>query len=124
MAAKKGGLGGAGLSALIPETENSKSKSKKSEQEGGRGILEVDINKVEPNKDQPRKTFNEDKLLELAESIKQHGVLDPLLVQKRDDYYEIIGGERRWRACKIAGIKKEPMFVFDPTKNLKIFLSA
>ena len=62
----------------------------------------IDIAKVEPNREQPRKKFDEDALLELAESIKQFGVLQPLLVQERDDYYEIIAGERRWRAAKMA----------------------
>ncbi len=66
----------------------------------------MDIDKVEPNREQPRKKFDEDKLLELAESIRQFGVLQPLLVQERDDYYEIIAGERRWRAAKKAGVKE------------------
>ncbi len=70
------------------------------------GIL-VNINKVEPNREQPRKKiFDEDALLELAESIKQFGVLQPLLVQQKDDYYEIIAGERRWRAAKLANLKR------------------
>ena len=64
------------------------------------------INDVEPNRDQPRKHFEEDALLELADSIKQFGILQPLIVQKRNDYYEIIAGERRWRAAKQAGIKE------------------
>ena len=66
------------------------------------------INMVEPNRDQPRKNFEEDALLELADSIKQFGVLQPLLVRKNKDYYEIIAGERRWRAAKLAGIKEVP----------------
>jgi ParB family chromosome partitioning protein len=77
----------------------------------------ISINKVEPNRDQPRKKFDEDALLELAESIKQFGVLQPLLVQKRDDYYEIIAGERRWRAAKIAGIKEVPVIVKQLTEQ-------
>ena len=71
----------------------------------------IDIAKVEPNREQPRKKFDEDALLELAESIKQFGVLQPLLVQERDDYYEIIAGERRWRAAKMAGVKKVPVII-------------
>ena len=71
----------------------------------------MDIAKVEPNREQPRKKFDEDALLELAESIKQFGVLQPLLVQERDDYYEIIAGERRWRAAKMAGVKKVPVII-------------
>ena len=69
------------------------------------------INDVEPNREQPRKHFEEDALLELADSIKQFGVLQPLIVQKRKDYYEIIAGERRWRAAKLAGIKEVPVIV-------------
>ena len=63
------------------------------------------------NRDQPRKNFDEDALLELSDSIKQFGVLQPLLVRKRKDYYEIIAGERRWRAAKIAGVKEVPVIV-------------
>ena len=71
----------------------------------------MNIAKVEPNREQPRKKFDEDALLELSESIKQFGVLQPLLVQERDDYYEIIAGERRWRAAKLAGIKEVPVII-------------
>ena len=76
---------------------------KAKENQAGEGVELVNIQKVEPNREQPRKRFNEDSLEELAESIRQFGVLSPLLVQERDDYYEIIAGERRWRAAKIAG---------------------
>ena len=69
------------------------------------------INLVEPNREQPRKKFEEDGLLELADSIKQFGILQPLLVRQRNDYYEIIAGERRWRAAKIAGIKEVPVII-------------
>ena len=75
----------------------------------------MDINKVEPNRDQPRKKFDEDALVELSESIKQFGILQPLLVQKRKDYYEIIAGERRWRAAKIAGVKEVPVIIKELT---------
>ena len=71
----------------------------------------MDINKVEPNREQPRKKFDEDALLELSESIKQFGVLQPLLVTERKDYYEIIAGERRWRAAKMAGLKEVPVII-------------
>ena len=71
----------------------------------------MNINKVEPNREQPRKKFDEDALLELSESIKQFGVLQPLLVTERDDYFEIIAGERRWRAAKMAGVKEVPVIV-------------
>lgn len=84
----------------------------------------IDINKVEPNKDQPRKTFNEDSLIELSESIKQHGIVQPLVVAKRDDYFEIIAGERRWRAAKLAGMRKVPVVVKDysPQEIMEIAL--
>ena len=71
----------------------------------------VKINEVEPNREQPRKDFDEDSLMELADSIKQFGILQPLIVQKKKDYYEIIAGERRWRAAKLAGIKEVPIIV-------------
>ncbi len=66
---------------------------------------------VEPNREQPRKQFDEDALMELAESIKQYGVLQPLLVSDKKDYYEIIAGERRWRAAKLAGLKEIPVII-------------
>lgn len=71
----------------------------------------VKISNVEPNRDQPRKQFDEDALLELSESIKQYGILQPLLVSNKKDYYEIIAGERRWRAAKLAGLKEVPVIV-------------
>lgn len=104
---------GKGLDALIPSVvTEQKGKVKKKEQE----IVEkpdsfVDINKVEPNREQPRKNFDEDALLELSESIKQFGLLQPILVQDRDTYYEIIAGERRWRAAKLAGLKEIPVII-------------
>ena len=75
------------------------------------------INQVEPNREQPRKHFEEDALLELADSIKQYGVLQPLLVRKRKDYYEIIAGERRWRAAKLAGVKEVPVIIKEYTEQ-------
>ena len=79
------------------------------------GVLMLRISEVEPNRDQPRKMFNEDSLTELAESVKQYGIIQPLLVQKREDYYEIIAGERRWRAARMAGLKEVPVIVRDYT---------
>ena len=75
--------------------------------------VKVRISQVEPNKEQPRKYFDEDALIELSESIKEYGVLQPLLVQKKDNYYEIIAGERRWRAAKLAGVKEIPVVIKD-----------
>lgn len=116
MAVKKKGLG-KGLDSLIPDTKpvkkNTESAIKKEEQqhEIKDGVIMVKISMIEPNRDQPRKKFEEDALLELADSIKLHGVLQPLLVRKVKDYYEIIAGERRWRAAKLAGIKEVPVIV-------------
>lgn len=75
--------------------------------------MKVRLSQIEPNREQPRKVFDEDALIELSESIKQYGVLQPLLVQKKDDYYEIIAGERRWRAAKLAGVKEVPVIIKD-----------
>jgi ParB family chromosome partitioning protein len=83
----------------------------------------VRITEVEPNRDQPRKRFDEDALQELADSIKQFGVLQPLLVQKRQDYYEIIAGERRWRAAKLAGLKEIPVIIKDFTEQQIVEIS-
>ena len=118
MATKKAGLG-KGLDSLITNkvapakaVSNSPVKDEKSIE----GIL-MDINKVEPNREQPRKNFDEDALLELSESIKQFGVLQPLLVQDKKGYYEIIAGERRWRAAKMAGLKEVPVIIKDLTEQ-------
>jgi ParB family chromosome partitioning protein len=77
----------------------------------------IDINKVEPNREQPRKNFDEDALVELSESIKQYGVIQPLIVQDRKTYYEIIAGERRWRAAKMAGLKEVPVIIKNYTEQ-------
>lgn len=117
MAVKNKGLG-RGLDKLIQENKNIKTvKPENTSTETSNGELMVKINSVEPNKDQPRKNFEEDALLELADSIKQMGVLQPLLVRKRDDYYELIAGERRWRAAKIAGLKEVPVIVKEYTEQ-------
>ena len=77
----------------------------------------VKINEVEPNREQPRKDFNEDALIELSESIKQYGIIQPLIVKQREGYYEIVAGERRWRAAKMAGLKEIPVIVKDYTEQ-------
>lgn len=118
MAVKRNGLG-KGLDSLIPNKNEKKPKTsakiddreKKEEEVLKSGEIMVKINQVEPNRDQPRKDFDEDALVELADSIKQFGILQPLIVQKKKDYYEIIAGERRWRAAKIAGVKEVPVIV-------------
>ena len=104
------------MDSLIADKVSTKPAAKEAEKkkptsEHAADAVMMDIAKVEPNREQPRKKFDEDALLELAESIKQFGVLQPLLVQERDDYYEIIAGERRWRAAKMAGVKKVPVII-------------
>lgn len=104
---------GKGLDSMIPEKINNKVSADEknvNEENVSRETL-ISINQIEPNKEQPRKNFDEDSLHELAESIKQYGVIQPLLLQKRDNYYEIIAGERRWRAARIAGLKEVPAII-------------
>lgn len=99
----KKGLG-KGLGALI-DTENILSENS--------GIVELKITDIEPNKEQPRKNFNQEKLQALAESIREHGVVQPIIVKKQDKVYTIIAGERRWRAAKMAGLKTIPSIIKD-----------
>lgn len=109
---------GKGLDALIPSSgTESKSKSVSKENNNVNPDTFVDINKVEPNRNQPRKHFDEDSLLELSESIKQFGLIQPILVQDRKIYYEIIAGERRWRASKLAGLKEVPVVIKNYTEQ-------
>ena len=124
MAVKRGGLG-KGLDSLIPDMNVGSTASPKTEvktkivEKVVEKVVEVEkpvevkvkVTKIEPNKEQPRKNFDEDALIELSESIKQHGVLQPILVQERKGYYEIIAGERRWRAAKLAGLKEVPVII-------------
>lgn len=121
--APKRGLG-RGLSNLIPTedtTEDVTTKTSKQTKTGTVTKTEVvkkveqtlNINRIEPNKNQPRKEFNEDALQELADSIKQFGVIEPLVVVKRKGYYELIAGERRWRAARLAGLKEVPVVIKD-----------
>ena len=122
MAGKSKGLG-RGLDALIQDKKPAKPikeqtvNSSESQNEKKTGELMMKINMVEPNREQPRKNFEEDALLELADSIKQMGVLQPLIVRKKKDYYEIIAGERRWRAAKLAGLKEVPVIIKDYTEQ-------
>ena len=148
MAVKRGGLG-KGLDSMIPVLDSTATKKKtgrtaidkealqnaakeahkhqkeKMEFEGkpGEQVQIVKLTKVEPNREQPRKVFDEESLQELAESIKQFGVLQPLLVQKKEDYYEIIAGERRWRASKLAGLKEVPVIVKEFTEQEAVEIS-
>lgn len=115
MAAKKGL--GKGLDSLIPAKADATPKKEKVEvvvkadSEHDADAVMMDITKVEPNREQPRKTFDEDALIELSESIKQFGIIQPLVVQDRETYYEIIAGERRWRAAKMAGLREVPVII-------------
>ena len=148
MAVKRGGLG-KGLDSMIPVLDSTATKKKtgrtainkealqnaakeahkhqkeKMEFEGkpGEQVQIVKLTKVEPSREQPRKQFDADALQELAESIKQFGVLQPLLVQKKEDYYEIIAGERRWRASKLAGLKEVPVIVKEYTEQEAVEIS-
>lgn len=101
---------GKGLDSLIPKTvEDKKEKAVSKETKEPESL--VKITKIEPNRDQPRRNFDEDSLQELADSIKQYGLLQPILVQDKKDHYEIIAGERRWRAAKLAGLKEIPVII-------------
>ena len=98
--ARKSGLGrGAGIGALIPDTPEVK------------GTTEIDIDLIAPNKNQPRKNFDKEKIAELALSIQEHGLVQPLIVVKDGGFYKIVAGERRWRACKSIGLKSVPVIV-------------
>lgn len=98
----KKGLG-KGLGALLDDIEES----------GGNGVLDIKINNIEPNSKQPRKYFNDEKLTQLSESIKLHGIVQPIIVKKEDDVYRIIAGERRWRAARLAGLETIPAIIKD-----------
>lgn len=144
MAVRKNGLG-RGLDALFPEKSNiGKETEKKPAGNSLRKVqhtkkdvtvktdsraanknyaVMVKISKVEPNLKQPRKQFDEDALVELSESIKQYGILQPLLVSDKKDYYEIIAGERRWRAAKLAGLKEVPVIIKEFTEQELVEIS-
>jgi ParB family transcriptional regulator, chromosome partitioning protein len=96
---KKSGLG-KGLGALISSANSEES-----------GVREIKINEIEPNLNQPRKNFNDEKLLQLSESIKQHGIVQPIIVKREDETYRIVAGERRWRAARLAGLISVPVII-------------
>lgn len=98
---------GKGLSALIPEEESNTNES----------ITQISMNLIKPNSNQPRKKFDDDKILQLSESIKLHGVIQPIILQKTDDTYTIIAGERRWRAAKLIGLKEIPAIIMNLAEN-------
>lgn len=112
---------GKGLDSLIPNAVGEAKVKKETkedvkEERGGQETI-VKITMVEPNRKQPRKNFDEDALQELSDSIKQFGLIQPILVQDRKDHYEIIAGERRWRAAKMAGLKEIPVIIRDYTER-------
>jgi len=139
MAGKRSALGNKGMAAFFgadvvrevtEEAEEKKNKSKKADKESAESVDNqvseepketfLKMSLVEPNREQPRKVFNEEQLRELADSISQYGVLQPIIVQKRDNYYEIIAGERRWRAAKLAGLKEVPVVIREYTKQVSM----
>ncbi|WP_346937246.1 ParB/RepB/Spo0J family partition protein [Clostridium sp.] len=102
---KKTGVLGKGLSSLIPENDFQDSNNEQ--------VISIDINLIKPNKDQPRKHFDNEKLIELANSIKEHGIIQPVIVRKENQIYVIIAGERRWRAAKLLNLKELPVIIKD-----------
>ncbi|MBQ6538566.1 MAG: ParB/RepB/Spo0J family partition protein [Eubacterium sp.] len=134
MAGKKNVLGknplekkGRGLDSVISGGRADKASGKnekKEENVSGSGEVILGINKIEPNKNQPRKEFDQERLQELADSIKEHGVVQPLVVSKQDGYYQIIAGERRWRASKLAGLKEVPVVIkeYSPQEVMEVAL--
>lgn len=114
---------GKGLDALFPSNVNINSLGETPDL-ANESVVEMKVNKIEPNINQPRKNFDDDKIEDLAESIKVHGVLQPIIVSKKGDYYQIIAGERRWRACKKAGLKTIPAIVreYDEKKTREVAL--
>ncbi len=111
---------GKGLDAMIPKTLNKEEKPQIKEQVTaveGDIITNVKLTKIEPNREQPRKNFDEDALEELADSIRLHGVINPIMLQDRKDHYEIVAGERRWRAARMAGLKEIPAIIRNYTER-------
>ena len=109
---------GKGLDSLIPEIRDNIGS-----EYDDKSILHLKTSEIEPNREQPRKNFNEEALGELADSIREFGIIQPLLVQKKDNYFEIIAGERRWRAAKLAGLKELPVIIKDYTEQEVIEIS-
>lgn len=124
--AKKTGLG-KGLDALFAENtllQNDEEEKKEELKDGEEIVRKIKVIEIEPNRDQPRKIFDNESLEELAESIKKYGVIQPIIVKQKDNYYEIVAGERRWRAAKKAGLSEMPCIVRedDERKNREIAL--
>ena len=121
--AKKTGLG-KGLDALFADNGLLSKEEEEKLQDGEELVRSIKIIEIEPNRDQPRKIFDNESLEELAVSIKKYGVIQPIIVNKRDNYFEIVAGERRWRAAKKAGLTEMPCIVRDndERKNREIAL--
>ncbi|MCD8336062.1 MAG: ParB/RepB/Spo0J family partition protein [Lachnospiraceae bacterium] len=124
MAVKKTGLG-KGLDSLIApkQTQEKVSVPSKEKTVIKNEEIKLKLTEIEPNREQPRKKFDEDSLIELADSIRQFGVIQPLIVQKKGDYYEIIAGERRWRAAKMAGLKEVPVIIREFSEQQAVEIS-
>ena len=122
MAVKKTGLG-KGLEALFCENQLTKEEEKKLK-DGEEIVQSIKVIEIEPNRNQPRRNFPSESIEELAKSIERYGIIQPIIVSKKDDFYEIIAGERRWRAAKKAGLKEMPCIVRenDERKNKEIAL--
>ena len=129
MAVKRKGLG-KGIDSLIPDTGSAKGKNSTNSKPVVKEVVKevikevkvpadtmMKISDIEPNREQPRKNFDKEALEELADSIRQFGIIQPIVVQKKDDYYEIIAGERRWRAAKLAKVKEVPVVIKEYTKQ-------
>ncbi len=111
---KKKGLG-TGLNTLFTDNRVDLEKLAASGDAEEKGLLMININLIDPNKEQPRKKFEEDGLKELADSIKEHGIVEPLIVKKEDKRYKLIAGERRYRAARLANLKEVPVVIGDYT---------
>lgn len=122
MPAKKTGLG-KGLEALFSENQLTKEEEKRIK-DGEEIVEQIKVIEIEPNRNQPRRSFPAESIEELAKSIERYGVIQPIIVTKQDGYYEIVAGERRWRAAKKAGLKEMPCIVRenDERKNQEIAL--
>ena len=113
---------GMGLGALFADRETIDSNSRNTAATGEDAVIYVDINDIKPNKNQPRKVFNQEKIKELADSIMEHGIIQPLVVRSAKVGYELVAGERRWRAAREAGLKKVPCLVreFSEEENMLV----
>ena len=122
---KKFGLG-KGLNALIPEEtilSTLDTKIEKTDDDREKGSISIDINLIKSNEEQPRKSFDDEKILELAESIRSNGIIQPLVLKKVDNEYIIVAGERRWRAAKSIGLKEVPAIIMNLTEKQILVIS-